>query len=63
MKNGTLIACAIARRTLMSDSSLRRKLNSSVLVRALPSLPLVETMKRLSLASRARSEIVSPEIG
>lgn len=63
MKNGTLIACAMARRTRMSDSSLRRKLNSMVLVRALPSFPLVVTMKRLSLPSRAMSEIVSPENG
>ena len=47
----------------MSDNSLRRKLNSMVLVRALPSLPLVETMKRLSLPNRAMSEIVSPENG
>ncbi len=63
MKNGTLMACAMARRTRMSDSSLRRKLNSMVLVRALPSLPLVETTKRLSLPSRAMSEMVRPENG
>src|SRR4051812_46017619 len=63
MKNGTLIACAMARRTRISESSLRRKLNSMVLVRALPSLPLVETMKRLSLRNRAMSEIVSAENG
>ena len=42
---------------------LAAELNSMVLVRALPSLPLVETMKRLSLESRAMSEIVSPENG
>ena len=58
-----LRACAIARRTRTSVSSLRRKLNSMVLVRALPSLPLVETMKRLSLPSRVMSEIVRPENG
>ncbi len=63
MKKGMSSAWAMARRTRMSASSLRRKLNSIVLVRALPSLPLVETMKRLSLPRRAASEIVRPENG
>ncbi len=63
MKNGILRAWAMAWRTRISASSLRRKLNSMVLVRGLPSLPLVETMKRLSLARRAESEIVRPENG
>ncbi|MNL29658.1 hypothetical protein D3C87_1513480 [compost metagenome] len=63
MKKGMSSACAMARRTRISASSLRRKLNSIVLVRALPSLPLVETMKRGSLPRRAESEIVRPENG
>ena len=43
---------AMARRTRTSASSLRRRLNSMVLVRALPSLPLVETVKRASFEPR-----------
>jgi len=66
MKNGTLTGVAPmgGGRTRMSESSLRRKLNSIGVGPGVAfSLPLVETMKRVSLPSRAMSEMVRPENG
>ena len=49
MKKSTSMAWAMARRTRTSASSLRRVLNSSVLLKAFASMPRFDTSKRLSL--------------
>ena len=51
MKKGTSMLWAMARRTRTSASSRRRWLNSSVLLKALASSPLLDTVKRGSFHS------------